>query len=659
MIVSQLGLLYIARKFEFDMNKNREILAEVETLLQCNDHLEFVKNVLARSTVSASVKAEIDAQIDRIEQRQQDPNLYLAVIGEFSSGKSTFINALLKDELLKTSALVTTATPTKICYGKNLQLEVNFSGNRPPMVIEVNGEILDLDARNNPQLINIKNFIHTITSERSIAKDVVNVTIEHPSSFLANGITIIDTPGTNDDLEPITRQVVEEEADLAIVIIPATIPLSETLANFINNSLHSYLHRCIFVVSRIDQIRAREQDKTLASLQKRLSEKLAVAEPMLYPCSAQVSLDLMNGDEVESKDLEWQQRFIELEAIVIERLNRGKTICIAESLVRLLDRLFHTLDRNLEIQRQEYAAQQAQLQAETIPNLSQFTVEQYSFCDNKLQASIAKYLVNIKNSVNSHRESVSNSIRARLFEMTNEDGLKNLLQSEIENMLTADRQHLQQDLENIDRNLIHEVMAIGRIFDRKFTDVYTRLASLGGRIEMTARNSYNSELQASNLTFSAQTLTQKLDSDDGRKMGIGAAAGFVIGSLLLPGLGTAVGVAAGSWASRLFAPSLQQRQQKLWEELQPNIKSYFDTLETNIDRAYINRSQELGKSLKVRIDSYIDHYQSIVETILQAQALESRTIEATQNSIAKDAREIENRKNRLSEQRHKLAAIDV
>jgi GTPase SAR1 family protein len=34
----------------------------------------------------------------RIRKRCADPNLYLAVIGEFSSGKSTFINALLRDD---------------------------------------------------------------------------------------------------------------------------------------------------------------------------------------------------------------------------------------------------------------------------------------------------------------------------------------------------------------------------------------------------------------------------------------------------------------------------------------------------------------------------------------------------------------------------------
>lgn len=58
----------------------------------------------------------------------------------------------------------------------------------------------------------------------------------------------------------------------------------------------------------------------------------------------------MNGEDVDSKDLEWQQRFTELEAIIVKQLNRGKSICIAESLLRLLDRLFEKLDCQLRLQ---------------------------------------------------------------------------------------------------------------------------------------------------------------------------------------------------------------------------------------------------------------------------------------------------------------------
>ncbi len=96
-------------------------------MINYDDHLQFAEKVIARSTLNQYQITDLRQLIQRIQQRKNDPNLYLAVIGEFSSGKSTFINALLRDDLLKTSALVTTAAATRLRYGKTLDVKVNFA----------------------------------------------------------------------------------------------------------------------------------------------------------------------------------------------------------------------------------------------------------------------------------------------------------------------------------------------------------------------------------------------------------------------------------------------------------------------------------------------------------------------------------------------------
>jgi Dynamin family len=54
---------------------------------------------------------------------------HLAVVGEFSAGKSTFIDAVLRDPLLKRAPLVTTAAATHLCYSERIDLEVRFDGS--------------------------------------------------------------------------------------------------------------------------------------------------------------------------------------------------------------------------------------------------------------------------------------------------------------------------------------------------------------------------------------------------------------------------------------------------------------------------------------------------------------------------------------------------
>ena len=71
-----------------------------------------------------------------IQKRFEDKSFKLAVVGEFSSGKSTFINALIGKDLLKHATLETTATITYIHNSESkcgTKIKVNYT----------NGEIVE------------------------------------------------------------------------------------------------------------------------------------------------------------------------------------------------------------------------------------------------------------------------------------------------------------------------------------------------------------------------------------------------------------------------------------------------------------------------------------------------------------------------------------
>ncbi|BAY16334.1 hypothetical protein NIES21_21600 [Anabaenopsis circularis NIES-21] len=645
---------------------DKEVADQIEVLLRSDEQLEFVQQVLQRSEISKSLQFELQQQIERIKQRQQDPNLYLAVIGEFSSGKSTFINALLKDDLLKTSALVATAAATKICHGNELKVEVNFSGSRVGVVTtQANSTVVNLPWLPNSQAIDIRRFIHLITSEEEVATEVVDITIEHPACFLANGIIIIDTPGTNAENPrhgAITQKVVEQEADLAIIIVPATMPLSQTLSDFVANSLKEYLHRCIFVVSRMDAIKPQQQSVLLQDLRSRLIDKLGIFPPVLHSCSAQVALDNLTGDEPVLEHLQvWQERFTALEKLIIARLSRERTLSIAESLIRLLSQLFEQLNTHLRSQWQKYENAQVKIKQEMIPNLPEFTIEQYRICEKQLRKYISTYLSKTTNCVDSHREKLYQKIRTELFSVTTEDALKKVLQSQAEKLLKEGQNQLQKDLQPLTQNLSEDAIAVGKIFDQKFAEVYRNLQALGGKVEASNNVSYNFQVNPANVAVSAQSLTQKLDSSDGTKLGLSAAAGVVVGSVLLPvpGLGALVGLAIGSWASRFFMPSLDERKQKLWEQITPELNSYFDTIKSQTYQAAIAYTQSLETSLKQRIDAYIETYKTITENILQEHKIELDRLNQLQELTQKDLNEIERRQKRLAEQLQKIAAINL
>jgi GTP-binding protein EngB required for normal cell division len=339
---------------DFRLN-NRE---QMQVLLtEWDEHLQFVIKVVKQMRSCGSYRvfvteerlAECEEYIQCWQQKINDRHLYVAVIGEFSSGKSTFINALLRDDLLKTSALVATSVATKLRYGEALTVEVHLKGERPG-TIKTYPHSRKITIPWLPGINGIDNrqLIHLITSSETFAKDVVNVTITQPSPFLANDIVIIDTPGTNaldSQHEEITRTILEREADIAIVIIPATVPLSQTFAQFLAGTLQSHLHRCLFVVTKIDQIPQSEISMVLQTLRSRLVKILGIEPPLLYACAAKVVIDSMANDEIMTEEkIVWRNRFLNREKMIIQRLQKERDLTRCETLLSLLIELLTQLD---------------------------------------------------------------------------------------------------------------------------------------------------------------------------------------------------------------------------------------------------------------------------------------------------------------------------
>ena len=89
-------------------NKRENNISSVVNVLQEVRDNEYVKNVDL-----------FEHDFQRIIDRLLDDSFRVAVVGEFSSGKSTFLNALLGKDLLKHGAKETTATITEIHNGNS------------------------------------------------------------------------------------------------------------------------------------------------------------------------------------------------------------------------------------------------------------------------------------------------------------------------------------------------------------------------------------------------------------------------------------------------------------------------------------------------------------------------------------------------------------
>jgi len=633
----------------------------LEVLTNVHEHIQFATELIDRHPFPYAIQTELQQHITFIQQKLTNPSFNLAIIGEFSSGKSTFINALLRDDLLKTSALVATATATRLHYGQALQVEVKFKGDRPgTLTTHPNAHNITIPWLPNINGLDNRSFVQHITADDAICQHIVDVTITHSASFLSQNITLIDTPGTN-ATNPlhgaITRQVVDQEADAAIIIIPATTPLSQSLSTFLAEALRPYLHRCIFVITRMDQVRPSEQEILLEDVRSRLVQQLNI-NPNLYPCSAQVVLDDLNGDPILDVHKAWKDQFSQLEITLLNHLQQGRSLSIAEHLLRLLNRLFEQLEEPMRSQQRDYEQHQAAIKKEQVPDFSHFKTQQQSACQTEIYQICAQVSRQMNQIIEHYRESALQSIRDAIMDTNEIETLNQIVQIGVGEILQKQQNLLQQEIQQ-QLDEFHKLgLQIGQKFDQKFAAVYQRLKALGGAI-IIYQPDLKATLQLPTSVLSSVQSSQKLmtDKTEGLAWG-GAAAGALLGTTIFPGLGTVVGGVIGGFLSvGMFAPSLQERQQTLWNQLQPLLVEHFSTFQGQVQQTTETYAQQMIKALERRIADYTTQYQQAIDSLLQAQQTKLNELQCWHEVVQSDLQMIEQRRQTLSNQQHRLAHL--
>lgn len=190
----------------------------------------------------------------------------IGIIGDFSVGKSTFVNALLGDRVVPVSATPCTAIITKIKYGKKPKAVVVYSDNRK---IEMSYEDFITFSS-----FNISDFEERKYSEEiERFKDIKYAIIYIKSNFLKqNNLCIVDTLGLSADEADNKKTIASIKDAIAIIYICAERGLSERDTDFISTYLNIDNEDLFFCVNRIDLTRKNERDNIKQFVQLKLND---------------------------------------------------------------------------------------------------------------------------------------------------------------------------------------------------------------------------------------------------------------------------------------------------------------------------------------------------------------------------------------------------
>jgi small GTP-binding protein len=216
---------------ELILNKEQE-----ELLRQTRDILGRLREVLAESD---SDPADRKALADSIGQL--DELFLLVVAGEFNSGKSAFINALLGQALQEEGVTPTTDRIYWLKYGE--------SGEK-------------------------------IAAERG-------VWIRRAAVDLLQKISIVDTPGTNAIMrehEALTAEFIPR-SDLVLFITSADRPFTESERNFLTQ-IKEWGKKIVLVINKIDILDSEQDAQKVVDFVSEASRQLTGSVPVVFAVSA-------------------------------------------------------------------------------------------------------------------------------------------------------------------------------------------------------------------------------------------------------------------------------------------------------------------------------------------------------------------------------------
>lgn len=318
-------------------------------------HLSFLEQCFRGDDLPSEARASGAARAEAIRAHAGRSELHVAVVGEFSSGKSTLINALIRDPLLPADVLPgTTATAVVIRPGPK-QFSARYLDGRVENVAA--GPIFD--AR-----------LQRLITEEETACSLAGISIDHPAPFLQQGILLVDLPGSNVENgrhSELAGKELKETCDTAIVVIPANIPVSESLTDFLNVHAAGILHRCIFVVSKIDLIQPGSRGQVLETIRRRLAAKLQISAPLVLAVSAEIFLGMPGASAAETQEL--QEQFLQGERRILETLREQRSLLLLERSAALLLDLFDQTGGGLKTSFERFLREQATLAGSAVSAL--------------------------------------------------------------------------------------------------------------------------------------------------------------------------------------------------------------------------------------------------------------------------------------------------
>jgi replication fork clamp-binding protein CrfC len=179
------------QNFLNDLERVIQFRSEISSnLINIARTLECAETEGEKRSGKLALEREID-DLKKIGKNLREGVFRLLVLGDMKRGKSTFLNALIGENLLPSDVNPCTAILTVLRYGNDKQVTVYFNDATPP-------EKIDFKTFKQRYTIDPTEAKKLEKEKKQAFPNVDLAIVEYPLPLLEKGIEIVDSPGLND-----------------------------------------------------------------------------------------------------------------------------------------------------------------------------------------------------------------------------------------------------------------------------------------------------------------------------------------------------------------------------------------------------------------------------------------------------------------------------
>lgn len=485
------------------------------------------------------------------------------------------------------------------------------------------------------------------------------VKLEFPSPRLQQALTIIDTPGISAEEEhtKITLDVINQQADACMFLCPADQAGTLSDLRFISEHVEKISGDIFFAITKTDMAGDEEELREIVDVvREKIREQTGIKDPKILAVSPLQALRAPHSREGRA--------FYEAIDAVTDLVDSNRDSIMVRRLLKVEHSLMELLSERARTAQEAYYARLQELKAYQIQDIKAFIEEQKLEVFRNLEELFEEgaYLEIYRRALTDVAAKVKDHIRQILAQAESTSELKEACEGPVVERLGVYRTELEEALRAastaVSSQLNGLIRKVFRDFEERFEAQYSLKRLTYGQVSMGSFS-----LPPGAVEVSAEAALTQVNEALGAQnagVGLGMAGGAIVGSMILPGIGTIIGGLLGSVLGNLFGPPIKEVRRKVFASIVQAISDQLNhELYPQLENMIAQKRLELNNVILETIEQYVRRYDTVVRRLIEEHEQKKREIERYVNQAKVAVRELKKRQQELDKLASSLAAEET